>query len=176
MSPREKKLLIFFGIGGFAVLNLLGFNYFMKAQTAITGQYAQAVTKLDSAKRISESRDEIAPQIEWLAANKPLPTDFELVRSDLQEFAAKEVTAAGLTSKSQKPFPPDTTGPYFHRVKVKCTVTGPEAALYRWFSRLNSVEKLRRVTYIRLSPNKEDEALIDCTADVEQWFVPAPTT
>ncbi len=176
MSPREKKLLIFFGIGGFAVLNLLGFNSFMKAQASITGQHAQALTKLNSAKRISESREEITPQIEWLAANEPRPTDYQLVQTSLQEFADKEVTAAGLTPKSQKLLPTDTTGPYFHRVKIKLTVSGPEAALYRWFSRLNSVETLRCVTYIRLSPNKENDTLIDCTADVEQWFVPATST
>ena len=175
MSPREKKLLIFFGIGGFAILNLLGFKYFMLAQLDIRGKHAAAVTELNNAIMISDSRGELAPQIEWLAANEPRPSDYQPVQTALQELAEKEVTSAGLTLKTQKLMATDTAGPNYHRVKVQLAVTGTEASLYRWFDRLNTPEKLRCVTYIRLSPNKEDDTKIDCIAIVEQWFIPVPT-
>lgn len=176
MSPREKKLLIFFGLGGFAILNLLGFKYFMTTKLDINSKNTRAHSQLKTAEVISASREELAPQIEWLAANERPPTDYQPVQTALQELAEKEVTSAGLTLKSQKLQATDTTGPNYHRVKVQLAVSGPEAALYRWFDRLNAPEKFRCVTYIRLSPNKEDDALIDCIAIVEQWFVPAPTT
>lgn len=175
MSPREKKLLIFFGIGGFAILNLLGFKFFIKTQNDIRSKHTQAVSKLKTAEIISDSRDELAPQIEWLAANEPQPTDYQPVQTALQELAEKEVSATGLTLKTQKLLPTNTDGANYHRVKVQLTVTGTEASLYRWFDRLNAPDKLRCVTYIRLNPNKEDDTQIDCTAIVEQWFVPAPT-
>lgn len=175
MSPREKKLLIFFGLGGFAILNLLGFKYFMTTKLDITSKNTRAHSQLQTAEVISANREELAPQIEWLAANERPPTDYQPVQTALQELAEKEVTSTGLTLKSQKLLATDTTGPNFHCVKVQLTVTGPEASLYRWFDRLNDPEKFRRVTYVRLSPNKDDDTMIDCVAIVAQWFVPAPT-
>lgn len=176
MSPREKKLLIFFGIGGFAILNLLGFKAYMSSQISVRAKYTKAVNELKNAEMISANRDELAPQIEWLAAHEVPPTDYQPVQTALQELAEKEVTATGLTLKNQKLLPTDqTAGLIYHRVKVQLTVTGSEASLYRWFDRLNVPDKFRCVTYIRLSPNKEDDTQIDCTAIVEQWFLPTPT-
>lgn len=175
MSPREKKLLIFFGIGGFAILNLLGAKWFMSTRLDIAGKYTQAVNKLKTAEMISASRDDLAPQIEWLATNEPPPSDYQPVQTALQELAEKEAQTVGLNLKTQKLLPTDdTAGLNYHRVKVQLTVSGREADLYRWFDRLNTPDKLRCVTYVRLSPNREDDTLIDCVATVEQWFVPPP--
>jgi hypothetical protein len=175
VSPREKKLLIFFAIGGFLVINLLAFNYFTKQQLAIRSQHTQAVNELNTAEMIKASREEVESQMEWLATNEPKPSDYQPVQTSLQQLAEKEVSAVGLTLKSQKILPTDQTpGNYFHRVKVQFTVLGAEESLYKWFDHLNSPESLRCVTYIRLAPNKEDDTKIDCTAIIEQWFVPAP--
>lgn len=175
MSPREKKLIIFFAVGGFAVINLLGFNYFARLRVEINGQHAKAVTELKRADLLSTRRDEVESQMEWLSKHEPKPTDYQPVQTALQELAEKEVTGVGLTLKVQKLLPPDNGGPYYHRVKVQLTMVGPERALYSWFDHLNSPDSLRCVTSIRLSPNKEDDTLIDCTAVVEQWFVPVPS-
>ncbi len=176
MSPREKKLLIFFAIGGFAVINLLGFNYFAKVQLDIRSQHVKAVNQLKTAELISASRNEVESEMEWLAKYEPQPTDYQPVQTALQQLAEKEVTAVGLTLKSQKLLPTeDTAGLHFHRVKVQLTVLGPEQSLYTWFDHLNSPENLRCVTSIRLSPNKEDDTKIDCTAIIEQWFIPTPS-
>jgi len=175
VSPREKKLLIYFAVGGFVVINLLGFNYFSKLRIDIHGQHEKAFKELKAAERFSASRDEVESQMEWLGKHEPKPTDYQPVQTALQELAEKEVTGVGLTLKTQKLLPTDIVGPYYHRVKVQLTMVGPERALYSWFDHLNSPESLRCVTSIRLSPNKEDDTLIDCTAVVEQWFVPVPS-
>jgi len=67
----------------------------------------------------------------------------------------------------------DDSGTHFHRAKVQIAVTGQEEALYRWFDRIKSPEELRVVTRVLMSPNREDDTLIDCTADFDQWFIPA---
>jgi Tfp pilus assembly protein PilO len=175
VSPREKKLLIFFAIGGLVVINLLGYKFFAAKQLDIRSQHTQAVNQLKTAEMISASREEVESQMEWLAKNEPKPTDYQPVQTALQQLAEKEVTAVGLTLKTQKLLPTEqTAGLYFHRVKVQLTVLGTEQSLYQWFDHLNSPENLRCVTYIRLSPNKEDDTKIDCIAIVEQWFVPVP--
>ncbi len=173
MSPREKKLLLFFALGGFLVLNLVGFNYFSAQQSKIRRQHQEAVTKLQTAEDISTRRDAVEAQMAWLTNNEPQPCDYQPVQTALQQLAEKEVSVVGLTLKSQKLFPPEQAqGLHYGRVKVQLAVVGSEDALYRWFDHLNSPESLRCVTYIRVSPNKEDDAKIDCIAIVEQWYVP----
>jgi len=176
VSPREKKLLIFFALGGFLVINLLGFNSFTTKNLDIRRQHEQAKTQLKTAELISASREAVESQMAWLASNEPQPTDYQPVQTALQQLAEKEVAVVGLTLKSQKLFPPEQAqGLHYGRVKVELTVLGTEEALYRWFDHLNSPESLRCVTYIRLAPNKEDDTKIDCRAVIEQWFVPMPS-
>ena len=98
------------------------------------------------------------------------------VQTRLQQDVEREATAAGLSIKTQKPLPTDETeGRHYHRAKIQITVTGQEQALYVWLDRLNQPTKLRMATQIRLTPNQQDDTKIDCTATIEQWFVP-PTT
>ena len=177
MSPREKKLLTFFAVGGFLVINLLGFNFFSRLRIDIRGKHSKAVTELKQADMIRASREEVESQMDWLDKHEPQPSEYQPVQTALQELAAKEVTAVGLTlkDKGQKFLPTDQSHPYFHRAKVQFTVIGPERSLYTWFDHLNTPDSLRCVTYIRLSPNKEDDTLIECIAIVEQWFVPVPS-
>lgn len=173
MSPREKKLLIFFAIAGFIILNLLGIKYFNARQIDARNQHSKAQRELKTAEMISTSREEVESQMEWLEANEPKPTDYQPVLTALQQLAEKEVTTVGLTYKDQKLLAPEQIpGRYFHRVKVQFTVIGTEQALYLWFDHLNSPENLRCVTSIRISPNKADDTKIECVAVVEQWFVP----
>jgi TPP-dependent trihydroxycyclohexane-1,2-dione (THcHDO) dehydratase len=67
-----------------------------------------------------------------------------------------------------------SAGLHFHRAKIQLTVNGSEEALYRWFDRLNIPEQLRIASSIRVSPNTQDDTKIDCTATIEQWFMPLP--
>jgi hypothetical protein len=93
----------------------------------------------------------------------------------LQELVEREARATGLTIKTQKPLPTDATeGRLYHRAKLQITVTGAEEALYRWFDRLNMPEEFRAATQIRLTPNAQDDTKIDCSATIEQWFIPPP--
>jgi hypothetical protein len=36
-------------------------------------------------------------------------------------------------------------------------------------------DQLRIASQIRLTPNQQDDTKIDCTATIEQWFVPLTT-
>jgi len=69
--------------------------------------------------------------------------------------------------------PTDKTGPHYHRVKYEIPVSGTEQALYAWLDRMQTPGEFRAVTFLRLSPNREDDTKIDATVIVEQWYVPA---
>ncbi|MEO5912642.1 MAG: hypothetical protein ABIS50_00300 [Luteolibacter sp.] len=174
MSDREKKLLIFFGIAGFVIINFLGFNIAQAKQIKVKAENAIAQQELAKAHMIQDSSEQVTDQMEWLAKNEPEPAENQEVQTKLQQVVERAASETGLTIKpGQKPLPTDTTGTYYHRAKIQIAVTGTEDALYRWFDKLNVPEQLRMASQIRLSPNTQDDTKIDCTATVEQWFVPS---
>lgn len=175
MSPREKKLLIFFASAGFLVINFLAFGFFQSKRAEVDRKLAQARQQLEQAEMFRASREQVSDQMEWLASKEPQPAANQDVQTALQQLCEREASSAGLTIKSQKPLPTDATeGMNYHRAKIQITVNGREEALYRWFDRLNMPEQFRAASLIRLSPNQQDDTQIDCTATVEQWFVPLP--
>lgn len=172
MSPREKKLLLFFAIAGFTILNFLGYNYAVSKRVQVNAQREDARQKLATAEMFRENSAQVIDEMEWLANHEPEPKANQEVQTALQQLTEREAKATGLTIKTQKPLPTDTTGVHYHRAKIQITVSGTDEALYRWFDRLNTPEQFRIASQIRLSPNTTDDTKIDCTATIEQWFVP----
>jgi len=176
MSAREKKLLTFFAIAGFVILNFLAIGFAKSKRLEVDRDRAAARQKLATAEMFRESRGQVTDQMEWLAEHEPQPAANQDVQTTLQQLAEREAKATGLMIKTQEPLPTDATaGRHYHRAKIQLTVTGTEEALYRWFDRLNVPEQFRIASQIRLTPNQQDDTKIDCTATIEQWFVPSTT-
>ncbi len=175
MSSREKNLLIFFSIAGFAILNLLAFNFGMSKRREVAIERDQARVQLANAEKFRESSAQIIDQMEWLAQHEPQPSTNQDVQTKLQQLGEREAGGSGLTLKSQKPLPTDTTGTHYHRANFQFVVTGTEDSLYRWFDKLNVPDQFRVASQINMKPNQQDDTKIDCTATVSQWFVPPPT-
>jgi hypothetical protein len=173
MSDREKKLLIFFAIAGFVILNFLGFNFAQSKRLSVNAENIAARAELATAEVFRENSQKVLAEMEWLAEHEPEPAANQDVQTKLQQFAEQQATSNGLTIKTQKPMPTDTTGTHYHRAKIQIVVTGAEDALYRWFDKLNVPDQFRIASQIRLSPNTQDDTKIDCTATIEQWFVPS---
>jgi hypothetical protein len=175
MSPREKRLLIFFAIAGFVVLNFLGVGFYNDQKTKITRDRDNARLKLETAQQFRTNREQVSAEMEWLAAHEPAEAAKQDAQTQLQQLCEKEAKTLGLSIKSQKPLPTDEQdGLRYHRAKIEITVNGTEEALYRWFDRLNIPEQMRIATRIRILPNTQDDTKIDCTATIEQWFTPLP--
>lgn len=173
MSAREKKLLLFFALAGFAVLNFLAYNFAVSKRAEVNAQRTEAREKLRVAEDFSARRVEVTDRMDWLSQHEPEPADNQDVQTSLQQLAESEAKTAGLTIKSQKPLPTDSTsGKYYHRARLQITVTGTEQALYQWFDHLNVPDEFRISSQIRLTPDTTDDTKIDCTATIEQWFIP----
>ncbi len=173
MSAREKKLLLFFALAGFAILNFLTYKFAVAKRAEVNAQRAEASQKLTVAEDFSARREQVTDQMDWLSQHEPEPADNQDVQTSLQQLAESEAKTAGLTIKAQKPLPTDsTTGKYYHRARLQITVTGTEQALYQWFDHLNVPDELRISSQIRITPDTTDDTKIDCTATIEQWFIP----
>ena len=175
MSAREKKLLLFFALAGFAVLNFLAFNFVTAKRAEVNSRRTLAQQELDTAEEFRDKREQVTDEMDWLAEHEPEPVANQDIQTTLQQLAEREAKTTGLTIKTQKPLPTDSTGVHFHRAKLQITVTGTEQALYQWFDRLNVPQQFRVASQIRLTPNQQDDTKIDCTATIEQWFVPKST-
>jgi type II secretory pathway component PulM len=176
MSPREKKLLLFFALAGFLVLNFLALNFYQSKRQEITNDKKDAEIQLEQAHQITANREQVADEMQWLAQHEPAPAANQDVQTQLQQTAETEARNAGLTIKTQKPLPSDTTeNRHYHRAKIQITLTGTEQALYQWLDSLNTPDRLRIASQIRLKPFDQDDTKIECTATIEQWFIPAPS-
>ena len=122
MSPREKKLLIFFAAAGFLVLNFLAIGLFQNKRLEVESQRNQARQKLDTAEMFRASREQVVDEMEWLAKHEPQPAANQDIQTQLQQLCEREARTAGLTIKTQKPLQTDTTGQYYHRAKIQLTV------------------------------------------------------
>lgn len=175
MSPREKKLLIFFAAAGFLVVNFLAYAWFQNANARIRGELNEAKLGVERARLLSTSRELVEHQMDWLAERVPEPVAYQDAQATLQQLVERQARAAGLTIKpgTQRLLPVDDRGTHFHRARVELEVIGREEALYRWLYQIKSPEELRATTFIGLRPNREDDALIECRAIIDQWFIPA---
>ena len=175
MSAREKKLLLFFGLAGFAILNFLAFKFATVKRAEVNSSRTLAQQELNTAEEFQDKRVQVTDEMDWLAEHEPEPVANQDIQTTLQQLTEREAKTTGLTIKAQKPLPTDSTGVHFHRAKLQITVTGTEQALYQWFDRLNVPQQFRIASQIRLTPNQQDDTKIDCTATIEQWFVPKST-
>jgi len=127
MSSREQKLLIFFALAGFAILNLLAFNFAKTKRVEVNTQREQAKQKLATAEMFQESSAQVTDQMTWLAEHEPQPATNQDVQTSLQQLTEREARSAGLTIKTQKPLPTDAgEGRHYHRAKIQITVTGTQ--------------------------------------------------
>jgi hypothetical protein len=173
MSENEKKLLTALGVVGFLIINYLGYSFAMSTRRSVNAQNADAMQKLAVVDKFHESRDLITEDIDWLAQHEPQPTASQDVQTGLQQSIVTEAGSSGFGLTSQKLLPVIAKeGSHFHSAQFEIKATCTEEMLYRWFDKLNNPEVFRVVSQIRLSPNQKDDTQIDCTAVIEQWFVP----
>lgn len=173
MSPREKKLLILFLIGGLVMINFLGISFYQKTRAELNDRRLEAERKVQAAEMFRESRDQALKEMEWLAERMPEPAENQDVQVALEAYCKKEAMDAGLTvGKIDLQQTDSTPGRFFHRAKIQFSVSGPEEALYNWLQRVHMPDKLRAPTRLVMKPKSDDDTQIQCMALIEQWFVP----
>lgn len=174
MSPREKKLLTLFVVAALVVVNAVGLSFYRKKSDALEASRLKAEGVLEKYQLFEASRQQRLDEMEWLQRNLPDPAENQNVQTALQAACVSEARGGGLEIRDEDVLPSEMRdGAHFHRARFRLKVTGTEESLYRWLDKINQPNQLRAATHLILSPNKENDTLIDCTATVEQWFVPA---
>lgn len=173
MSDREKKLLTLLLIAGFLIVNFFLYTLYVQKKTLYAADLDAAKAQLQQAIAFSESSSQLAEQMDWLAEHEPPErTTYQLTQNSLQQFADTQARNLGLTIKKQELLTTDESGVHYHRAQIRISLTGKEQDLYRWFDAINDPAAFRTAYQIRMSPNTQEETLIDCTATLSQWFPP----
>lgn len=172
MSDREKKLVLFFGLAAFLLVNFFGISWLQGQKQKLDRQLTEAKGKVSLAEVTNASYDTVIEEMDWLGGKSPAPRSGQLVATELEQYASNQASTNQLTVKRRAIKPNEESGVHFHRAKVEFNVTGREDGLYRWLSRLQMPDQFRAVTFMRLSPDAKDDTLIDATVEVEQWYVP----
>jgi hypothetical protein len=171
MSSREKNLLSLLLIAGFLILNFFLYSQFNKKKTLYEINLKTANTKLQLAINNQNNAEQFIEQMEWLTEHEPTATDSQVVQGQLQDYIDKQARNVGLTVKgNQRYLPTVASGSYYHSAQIEITVSGKEPELYRWLHIINEPTAFRAATHIILTPNTQDDTLIDCKAVISQWF------
>jgi len=171
MSDREKKLVLFFGLAAFVLVNLFGVTRFRTYRDKVRQDLAAAQKSIETAESRRAAYDERADELEWMASHRPEPKTKQNVPPELEKYAMDQAKVAQLTVKGEKILETVESG-YFHRARVEFTVSGSEASFYRWLETLRMPEQFRTVSFMRLQPDQKDDTLIDAQITVEQYFIP----
>jgi len=175
MNDREKKLIFILFGAAFLIVNIFLFTSFNAAKQKKEMELAKGEKELALKKQqILESNDRMA-EMDWLIDHSPREGTHAAVRADLVTFVQQTAQRNNLTLK-KPPVPvkenPDATGAY-HIAQVKILVNARDAELMRWLTELQNPEKSRSVTFLRISPQRDDPTRVDCELEVTQWFAPA---
>lgn len=172
MSSREKRLLIVLLSALFVVGSLFGYKSIQTKRNAVRVRIAKSEATLALADIALDQADSIKDEVHWLEKNLPDPEEGETKPSELETFVTNEAARVGLSVTRPKILPNDESGVAFHRARFQIAVSGSEASLYRWLTKVQSPKDFRAVTAIRYTPNREDDTQIDATVQVEEWFIP----
>lgn len=177
MSSREKNLLSLLLLAGFLMLNSFLYSQFKQRKIIYQTNHDKAKNNLQLAIIQQNSSKQFADQMQWLATHEPEPSDGETIQGQLQAYIDDQARVSGLTIKGKQRFLPTDApqGAHYHRAQIEISVTGQDQNLYRWLHTINEPSAFRAATQIRVSPNTQDDTLIDCTAIISQWF-PAEKT
>ena len=172
MSSREKNLLSLLLLAGFLMLNFFLYSLFKQKKTIFQTNLDTAKNNLQLAIIQQTNSEQFADQMQWLATHEPEPSNGETIQGQLQAYIDDQARVSGLTIKGKQRFLPTDApqGANYHRAQIEISVTGSDQNIYRWLYIINEPSAFRAATQIRLTPNTQDDTLLDCTAIISQWF------
>jgi Tfp pilus assembly protein PilO len=174
MTARERNLLILLVAIAFIVANFMAYRVWYQPRLAEMEQDMRTAQREASFNEVEvASLDQIANDQAWLVKNEPEPATVGAMQTRIQQLASNEALRAGLTVKRQD-FGDPVIDPSlnYHRARIRIEVNGREEAIYRWLDRLHRPGEFRAVTFVRLSPQRNDATKADAEVFLDQWFVP----
>ncbi|MBT8038461.1 MAG: hypothetical protein KJO21_13055 [Verrucomicrobiae bacterium] len=147
------------------------YNAAKQQKEAMLTKGAKALKKMERELDEAESQ---RPDQEWLLENPPVVGTHGGVGAELATYTEKSALNNGVTLKKRpSPQREDTeeVGAY-RSARVKVLGNASDRELYLWLTDLQAPQQSRSITQLRISPQRDDPARVDCELEVTQWFTP----
>lgn len=174
MTKREKRLGGILLVAALIVGHVWGVGKFLEFRQELVGRQSKARQSIADGEMFATQREQRQDEMDWLADHKPEEKERQNAETSLEELASREASRQGLEIKKRRFLSAEESGAYYHRVRAEYMISGTEASLYRWLDQMQVPDQFRAITSLRLAPQRDDETKVDCTAIVEQWYIPAP--
>ena len=174
MNTREKNLIcLLFGVA-FLAINIFLFTSFKAAMQKKRNQFDTGAKKLKLMQQDLVTWESKADDVEWLANNQPPEGVHGNMGAELASYTEQVAKRHGVVL-SQRPSPQradtDESGAY-RSARAKVKANAMDAQLYKWLSDLQDPALSRSVTFLQISPQRDDPTRVDCELEITQWFRP----
>lgn len=115
----------------------------------------------------------INEEVEWVNEHAPPVKSFQNAQTDLQNFLTSSSKALGFDPDAQKLLTlqdDDLNEGMYQSVKMQITARATEKQIYQWLVEIHQPEKMRILSYLKLTPPDKDSQLINCEIIAEQYF------
>jgi len=174
MNAREKNLIcLLFGVA-FLVINIFLFTSFKSAMQKKRSQLDAGAKKLELMEQDLVTWASKADDVEWLANNQPPVGVHGNIGAELAAYTEEVAKRHGVVL-SQRPSPQradmEEVGAY-RSARAKVKANAMDSQLYKWLSDLQEPRLSRSITFLRISPQRDDPTRVDCELEITQWFQP----
>ncbi len=174
MNTREKTLILtLFGVA-FLIINAFVFTSYQAAMQKKRIQLQKGARQLEQMEKDLATWATRAEEVEWLSNNQPAEGVHGTVGAGLVKDTEEAARRHGVTLP-KRPSPqkadPDEVGVY-QSARVKAVANAMDEQLYKWMTDLQDPAKSRSITFLRISPQRDDPTRVDCELEITQWFLP----
>lgn len=174
MNDREKKLIFILFGAAFLIVNVFLFTSYkakMKQKEAVFNKGSKDLVKMNQEL---DAWDSQIDDVNWLYDNPPTEGTHGKVGAELAIYTKQSAERFRVDLK-KGPSPQredkEEAGAY-RSARVKVTGNAMDKALYQWLTDLQAPKKGRSITFLRITPQRNDPTRVDCELEVTQWFTP----
>lgn len=176
LKPSEKRLLIFFGIAAFILLNLLGFSWLKKRNVLLERQRITVESRIRELEMWKGKAAEAEQKRAYLDQHLQAYADEATRETYLDDFIKREASDLDLEVRKNVTMPA-LLEEHFHKSRYTAEVSGAWDDVFEFIYRLQQPKDFRFVRTIRLKSQKKegssDEAAdAVCTFELEKWWSP----
>ena len=176
LKPSEKRLLIFFGIAAFVLLNLLGFSWLKKRNVLLERQRITVESRIRELEMWKGKAAEAEQKRAYLDQHLQAYADEATRETYLDDFIKREASDLDLEVRKNVTMPA-LLEEHFHKSRYTAEVSGAWDDIFEFIYRLQQPKEFRFVRTLRLKSQKKegssDEAAdAVCTFEIEKWWSP----
>lgn len=174
MKEREKKLLfVLIGVA-LLIVNIFLFTSYQASMKQKRSALSTGAGQLKQMKEELASWESQQEDLQWLQENPPTEGHHGKIGAELATYTEKSANRFQVNLKV-RPSPQredaDESGAY-RSSRVKVAASAMDRELYNWLADLQDPQKSRSVTFLRITPERDDQSRVDCVLEVTQWFSP----